>query len=227
MPIRFKCRHCKKALAVKEQLAGRKAFCPGCRKQIVIPRPKPTAAEVDALAAAMLGDGDEKKEEKPKEPEDTVKFNCEFCDEVVQVPRSEAGTKMPCPECKRIIRIPVPNENKPKDWRDVAKKGPIGAKANQPEALENAWGTEQARGASHSALVEAEAIPQKAEPINLGLWLKRGFWGTITVGFVYLACSRHDAFPHAESRKRGHRGSRQAGSQAERRMGRRDSPGRG
>ncbi len=191
MPIRFKCRHCKKALRVPDTLAGRKNICPACRKPIIIPKPKPSAAEVEDLAASMLSNGDDKKVEKPKPKEAApIKFMCEFCAEDVQVPATAAGTKMPCPECKRIIRVPVPNEDKPKDWRDVSKKkGPMGAKDNQPEELENAWGTEQTRRVTNQALLEADAIPTNEAATSLAVWLKRGFWTTVIVGFGYMAMS--------------------------------------
>jgi Zn finger protein HypA/HybF involved in hydrogenase expression len=188
MAIRFKCRHCKKTLGVKDHLAGRKAICPACHKPIVIPKPKPTDAEVEALAASMLGDAEEKKEVKPKVEAKPIEFHCEFCDEKVTVPFADAGTKLPCPECKRIIRVPVPDEDKPKDWRDVSKKGPMGAKANQPEELDNAWGTEQTRRVTGQALLEADAIPVAIDTRGrLGRWLKRGLLGSVTVAFVYLA----------------------------------------
>src|SRR5262249_31932199 len=36
MTIRFKCPHCQKPLGVKDQLAGKKAKCPVCKKDIMI-----------------------------------------------------------------------------------------------------------------------------------------------------------------------------------------------
>ena len=116
-----------------------------------------------------------------------IKFHCDYCDAEIEKPLAEAGTKTPCPGCKRIIRIPTPKVAKPKDWRDIAKKGPSGALANQPEELENAWGSIQKKNVSASALSQAGAFEEEAEPILLADWFKRGFWTAVLLGVGTLA----------------------------------------
>src|SRR5439155_1231981 len=45
MSIKFPCPHCKKALKVKDELAGRKAKCPSCQQILTIPKPVATATD--------------------------------------------------------------------------------------------------------------------------------------------------------------------------------------
>jgi ribosomal protein S27E len=198
MSIRFKCPHCQKPLAVKDHLAGKKAACPVCKKAIIIPAPvtaapatpaaapEMPAADVEDLAAAALNDAP--AETKPPEDEaKTVDFNCPFCDE--DLPFADAGKQTPCPSCGRIIKVPVPKVDKPKDWRDLAKKGPAAALVNLPDQLDDAWGTETKTKVSRGALEEAGVLVEKPpEPAGLGVWIKRGFYvlaigGLLTWGF--------------------------------------------
>ncbi len=200
MPIRFRCPKCKKVLSVKEHLAGKKAACPACKHPIVIPKPKPTAApvappaNVEDLAAKALAaaEEEEKKQEAPKESR-TIKFNCDYCDEEVEVGFDLGGKREPCPSCKRILKVPLPEDDKPKDWREIARKGPQLALKNQPEELEGAWGTETDKGrVSRGSLEEAGAIQEaEVEPVGAGVWFQRAFitlavFG-IFVGLYYAA----------------------------------------
>jgi ribosomal protein S27E len=116
-----------------------------------------------------------------------IKFNCTFCDEEVTLDASQAGKQVPCPSCTRIVRVPMPKEVKPKDWRTVEKKGPSAALANQPEKLENAWGTENNAKVSQKALIEAGVVakaPKKKLPVDerIARWVKRGLLAAVVVG---------------------------------------------
>src|SRR5262249_5719676 len=124
MSIRFNCPHCQKSLKVSAELAGRRARCPGCKQAIAIPTLDPVvSAEVEDLAAAALSD-ELKPEEKPEEKETgPIKFQCPYCDEMVEVSADLAGKQTPCPECKRIVKVPVPVKAEPRDWRKVAPRG--------------------------------------------------------------------------------------------------------
>ncbi|HMP59248.1 MAG TPA: hypothetical protein PKD86_07835, partial [Gemmatales bacterium] len=78
MPIKTTCPHCAKQFKAKDDLAGRKVSCPGCKKIVGVPEPssqahpalkapkanlsKTEAAELEALAAEVVA-------EKPPEPE--------------------------------------------------------------------------------------------------------------------------------------------------------------
>jgi hypothetical protein len=177
MPIRFRCPHCKKPLSVKDHLAGKKATCPACKKPIAIPSaaasvgPAPVSAEpppnIEELAAAALSE-EPQGNGKAEAPAGTIDFTCDFCDTELHVPREDAGKRVPCPnpECRRIIKVPSPKEEKAKDWREIAKKGPAAALVNQPEKIdEAAWGTETDRGrVTTESLREAGAIAAPPAP---------------------------------------------------------------
>ncbi len=188
MAIRFKCPSCKKTLGVKDHLAGRKALCPACKQKLVIPRLPSAPANIDEVASQVFSDAAAAAAAAKPEPVGTpIKFRCEYCDAEVESPAADAGTKTPCPECKHIISIPTPKVEKPKDWRDLIKKGPSAALINQPEELENAWGSVQKKNVSVRALAEAGAVEEEAEPIILGDWLRRGFWTLVVLGLTALA----------------------------------------
>src|SRR5689334_5448364 len=106
MTIRIKCPHCHKALGVKDHLAGKKVACPVCKKGLKIPAPVSAAADVEDLAAAAFADAP-KPAEAPKE-EKPIAFTCPFCDAEVSVAYELGGKQTPCPECKRIIKVPKP-----------------------------------------------------------------------------------------------------------------------
>src|SRR5581483_9048555 len=126
MPIRFKCPHCQKLLSAKDHMAGKRAACNACKKIVQIPTPAPVppaapAVDVEALAASALGE--DAAPPPPEEPADKpITFTCDWCAEEVQVPATEAGKQIPCPhpDCRRIIKVPVPKREK-KDWRTVDK----------------------------------------------------------------------------------------------------------
>jgi hypothetical protein len=184
MTIKFKCPHCQKPLAVKEELAGKRAACPACKKPITIPAPVAAPADVEAFAAAALADAAAAKEEPAGKP---IKFTCNWCDEAVEVPFEDAGKQTPCPACKRIVKVPLPQQDKPKDWRELVKKGPAAALINQPEQLDGAWGTEVKGRVSRTALEEAEALPEvEVEPVGVGTWIKRGLISAAVLGGVTL-----------------------------------------
>ena len=187
MPIRFKCPHCKKGLVVKEQMAGKKAACPACKKVLSVPATVSAPADLEAFAAAALADqpvtpppqtdgkSDGKADGKtngrtdgaapPSAPAPAIEFNCEFCDTRLKFDADMGGKKAPCtnPECRRIIKVPMPKIERPKDWREVSK-GPSAVLAKKPEQLEGAWGTATDKSkVSQAALAEADAIVEAAK----------------------------------------------------------------
>ena len=81
----------------------------------------------------------------------------------------------------------MPKETKPKDWRTVEKKGPSAAVSNQPEKLENAWGTENNAKVSQKALIEAGVVakaPKKKAPLDdrIARWVKVGLLAAVALG---------------------------------------------
>jgi hypothetical protein len=200
MPIKFKCPHCKRGLSVKEHLAGKRAACPACKKVLQIPTPQARSApqakpapqtkpapqpkpapqakaaapppDLEALAASVLGD--EAKPTEDAEPK-TVDFNCPQCDAELHVSAEFAGKQTPCPECRRIIKVPQLVKKDPKDWRKAGPALPSGARQNvEQPAPEGAWGSATSTSTvSRQALVEADAIPAARERLTLAQKLKR------------------------------------------------------
>jgi len=187
MTIRFKCPHCQKTLGVKDQLAGKKAACPVCKKALTIPAAVSAPADVEALAAAALADvpkpTEAAVESKP------IEFTCPFCEADVRVASELGGKQTPCPKCKRIVKVPKLVEDKPKDWRAVdGQKVPAFARQAEPQAPDGAWAPAAARKVSQQALAEAGAVPEvPAEPVGIGVWIRRGVYGVAAVGVIVLA----------------------------------------
>jgi hypothetical protein len=183
--IRFKCPHCKKPLSVKDELAGKRAACPACRKPMVIPALVAPPANLEDYAAAALTDvAAAPKDDVAAKP---IKFTCNWCDEAVEFPADLAGKQAPCPACKRIVKVPLPKADRPKDWRDVNKKGPAAALINLPEQLEGAWGTEVKGRVSRESLEDADVLPDvEAEPVGVAGWIRRGLIAAAVVGAVAL-----------------------------------------
>jgi hypothetical protein len=170
MPIHLECPNpkCKVKLTVKEHLAGKRVPCPKCKQLIVIPAP----VDIEALAAAALGD--DGATEKPQTS--TIDFTCPFCDEEIHVARSLGGkqTSCPNPECRRIIKVPMPKEEKPDEWRTLKRTGPSGARENvEAPRLEGAWDTARAT-VSGEALIEAGAIEEEKQPVTAAQWVRGG-----------------------------------------------------
>src|SRR5260370_35144869 len=100
MAIKFSCPHCRKALSVKDHLAGKKSQCPACKKTLTIPpaarAPIAMPADVEALAAAALAD--EPKAPSPAGAAATKEFKRYYCDEQAREGAEWAGKQAPCPE---------------------------------------------------------------------------------------------------------------------------------
>jgi hypothetical protein len=195
MPIRLECPNpkCKVKLTVKDHLAGKRVPCPKCKQPILIPAP----VDVEALAAAALGEDGAAQQSQAS----TIDFICPFCDEELHLPRELGGKQTSCtnPECRRIVKVPMPKDEKPEDWRNLTRTGPTGARENvEAPRLEGAWDTSRAT-VSGEALIEAGAIQEEAEPVTAAQWVRRGVYATaavtvLVVGVVgtrwYLSSSR-------------------------------------
>ena len=174
MAIKLNCPHCKRALRVKDELAGKRVKCSGCQKALTIPEPAHPSAEVEALAAAALSE--EPSAAAPAPAPTTLDFQCPHCDETVHTTADNAGKRMPCPECTRIIPVPLLEKTEPKDWRKVDTRVPAaGFLKDAEKAPEGAWGSQtSSSGVSKRALMEAEVIPIAREPTPWGRYLVRG-----------------------------------------------------
>src|SRR6185312_8728743 len=101
---------------------------------------------------------------------ENIDLNCPYCDEAIHFSVDLAGKKAPCPECKRIIKVPELVKKEPKDWRKADPRGPAGARPTDQPAPEGAWGSVAASAVGKQSLVEAGVIPQKKPPRTL--WQK-------------------------------------------------------
>ncbi len=166
--IKFACPHCKKTLQVKDRLAGKRGQCPGCKKMVMVPAQTVSAGssvgpvDLEALAAEAVSEGP-RKEIDPGAP-GRIKFTCGFCEAEVEVGAELSGRQTPCPECARIVKVPLLEKTGPRDWRKPdAQVGPSGVRRDAA-ALEGAWGTESKATVSRQALVEADAAPEPRPP---------------------------------------------------------------
>jgi hypothetical protein len=180
MAIKFTCPHCHKALSVKDDsLAGKRAACTGCKKIVVIPKPAPAAApaeDVEALAAAALGET--RADAGPAPAAQTIDFECPQCGEPIKMSRDLAGKNAPCPECRRIIKVPMPKTKEGAEWRQKDNLPSIARRDTEPPP-EGAWESSRARGVSAQALIEAGLAPKKKRP---GLTRRQKVYRGILIG---------------------------------------------
>lgn len=146
----------------------------------------PPVNEEDLVASMLAEEPKQEEEEGPPEGA-PITFKCFFCDEQITVAAELAGKQAPCPECRRIVKVPLPVKVEPKDWRKVDRRVPAGARQDAEPEPEGAWGTAtQMTKVSARALLDAEAIPIEKEPLTfkqrMNWWVPRG----ILVGVVVL-----------------------------------------
>jgi hypothetical protein len=215
MALKFSCPHCRKGIRVKEELAGKKGKCPACHQVLTIPtvaRPgaptsaKPTTeSDIEALALAALA---EKEKTKPSPGPDSassqkIEFPCPMCDEKISLSADLAGKRAPCPECRRIIKVPLLEKSEPKDWRKVDVRNPLARDLKGEPAPEGAWGSAIGGGrVSRQALLEAGALPVIKEKWTLRQWTQRVTLG-IALAFVLVIGVWAVLHFGAESRKSG------------------------
>lgn len=175
-------------MTVPDALAGKQGRCSKCKGPVMVPKPEtngtaahaskpavkpvavaapppPVEEPIDAEAAAMSVFDDGPKDEQ--KASDFIEFNCPQCDEPVKMALDLCGKRHPCPECRRIITVPMPKNRDKLGWRDTGPKRPVGAKRDDLPALEGAWGTGNRTGVSAEALKEAGVIKEKEKPLTL------------------------------------------------------------
>lgn len=148
---------------------------------------KPDGPPVDeeALVAGLLADEPKPVEEEAAPEGVPITFKCFYCDEPITVASDLGGKQAPCPECRRIVKVPLPVKVEPKDWRKVERRGPSGARQDSEPEPEGAWGTATGMTkASAQSLRDAEALT--TEPLTWGERSKRFFWIGTAVSVVGL-----------------------------------------
>ncbi len=188
MPIRFKCPNpeCRKSLAVKEQFAGKRVACPACKKPVKVPAPVSAPADVEDVAAAAFADDGPARQQAAASPQThTIDFTCDYCDAELHLPATESGKQIPCPSCKRIIKVPVLKQEK-KDWRDVDKKGPAFAKQDAPARPLGAWDDTRQR-ANRQDWEDEGLVEAQEEPVPLPDRIRRyALYASIPIGLLVL-----------------------------------------
>ena len=166
MAIEFNCPHCQHQYRLKDELAGKTATCKGCRRKITIPQPitiPPDAPAMDAAAAeaaALAALADEPVQAEQAAASKLIDVECQHCNHKWTEPLERAGTKTVCPECKQLIKIPVP-ENKDYDWRQTKVKGPEGAKQNLPQKPPDAMDAGEAKPVSEETIKKHIIDPEE------------------------------------------------------------------
>lgn len=183
MSIKFSCPRCQKHLFAKDELAGKKVQCTGCKSVCVVPVPvaKP-AMDVEDVAAAAFA-----IEEKAvaAAPSAKIEFVCPMCDEKISVNGELAGKRAPCPSCSRIISVPALEKKGPTDWRKMDTRLPAGARRDDVK-LEGTWGTESASIVSREALEEAKALPIQKKKLTWPQLIRRGVLAAAVLGLAGL-----------------------------------------
>lgn len=177
MPIKFKCPNCQKLLNVRDHLAGKRAACPACKKPLVVPAPQAAPADLEEFAARALGD----EQETAAGQAATIDFACPYCDEPLHLSADLGGKQAPCPECRRIIKVPMPATKDVADWRKPDAL-PSLARRDDNAPPEGAWeSTARPRTVSREALEEADALVEEREPLPLGQKVRRGIYAVCAV----------------------------------------------
>ena len=124
---------------------------------------------------------------EPAPPQQQIEFVCSYCDAKVQVNAELAGKQTSCPECRRIVKVPLLEKQGPKDWRKVDARRPVGARPEIGPAPEGTWDARSVGTVSREALEEAEAIPQVKKRLTWQQWTKRAVAAAAVLAVVGLA----------------------------------------
>lgn len=174
MAIEFNCPHCAHAYRLKDELAGKTATCKTCRNKIVIPQPVTVPDDVPDLSAeeaaakeaeALAALADQPTQAAEEATAALIPVECPHCNHKWTEARARAGKRALCPnpECRQLIKIPEPKDDKTLDWRQKNTKLPEGAKQNF-EKLEGVQDAADLRHVGGQALRDADATGEEFEP---------------------------------------------------------------
>ena len=200
MAIVFNCPHCATNYRLKDEFGGKTATCknPNCRKVIPIPRangaaPHAPPADLDAIAAAAFA---EEAARADKAAEQMIPVTCTGCDHSWSVEASKEGKNVRCPECGKVVRVPMRKKEEKADWRSGGG-GPSLAKRDTGLDREGAFGTVNAGQITHETAREivkgreAEEEPEERRKrlIKRGVLLLVGA-SVLGVGIYFLLQQR-------------------------------------
>lgn len=148
------------------------------------PAPQPaTAPQPAAAKPAADGNGAAPTADKPAAGPATIDFKCPQCDAAIKIDIALSGKMAPCPECSRIVRVPLPRKKQPTDWRNVPT-GPSLARTDTEPAPDGAWGSATTVSTvSRQALLEADAATVSREPWTRWQKIK---WAAISAATVLV-----------------------------------------
>jgi tetratricopeptide (TPR) repeat protein len=176
MAIAVSCPHCGKSYTLKDHLQGKRVACtnPTCKKVFLVQlrtgnNGAIASARVEDLALAALVEADKPAKEEVEAGTQKIRVVCQYCDFANDFEASMAGKNAPCQneECRKIIKIPLPKKEDPRDWRTVQRR-PSAAKVDQA-GFEGAWGNVETTAVSREAILEAKAnVLEEREPRSWG-----------------------------------------------------------
>lgn len=189
MAIVFNCPHCATSYRLKDEFGGKTATCknPNCRKVIPIPKPSGNGpvvapADLDAMAAAAFSD-EPAKADKPAEQ--MIPVTCTGCDHAWTVEASKEGKNVRCPECGKVVRVPMRKKEEKADWR-TGGGGPSLAKRETGLDREGAFGTANIGGISQGTareIVKDREAQEEPEERRKRL-IKRGLLLVLVAGVL-------------------------------------------
>jgi predicted negative regulator of RcsB-dependent stress response len=192
MAIEFNCPHCKTHYRLKDEFGGKTATCknPDCRKIIPIPKSggrflASAPADLDAIAAAAFAD-EAAKADKPAEQ--MIPVTCTGCDYAWTVEASKEGKNVRCPECGKVVRVPVRKKEEKADWR-TGGGGPSLAKRETGLDREGAFGTAHMGGISEGTAREiVKSREDEEEPEERRRkFIKRGLISLLVLAVIGAA----------------------------------------
>ena len=179
MAITFSCPHCGRGYKVRDDLAGKAVTCKECTQSLRVPVPARPRTRTDPDLEAAATEALTEAPASAAEPVEEIEFECSSCIEMVRVSAAFAGKQAPCPNCRRIVRVPKSSGSTPSDWR-AADHRPTLAR-HDDKSVTGQWGnTTTTSIVSRDALAEADAL-RKRRPRPGPSKLKIGFWvgGTV------------------------------------------------
>ena len=124
--------------------------------------PPDNHANLDDAAMEVLAD--EPAAVEAAKDANVIEFECPMCNEPLKMPVDLGGKKAPCPECRRIIAVPVPRPERRSSWRDTSPNLPSAARRPVEAAPEGAWGAKTAGAISDETREAAGLIQHREKP---------------------------------------------------------------
>jgi uncharacterized protein YbaR (Trm112 family) len=106
MPIDCSCPHCDRHFSVKDELAGRKTYCPGCKKLFRIPE-LADGPPTEHLAPLTAEDAAGIVAVEDATAEESLLVECPLCMGRMPFVQKQQGQVIVCSHCNKQIRVPT------------------------------------------------------------------------------------------------------------------------